>query len=58
MATTSGELGELFTSVRLPEKVLAEAGVKPMLNTEDAPGATESGRVRPLKVKPEPARVA
>jgi len=57
-ATTSGEFGVLFTSVRLPVKLLAEAGVNPMVKTEDPPGATESGTVRPLNVKPVPASTA
>ena len=57
-ATTRGEVGELFTNVRLPEKVLAEAGAKPMVKTEEAPGATVSGTVRPAKVKPVPASAA
>lgn len=55
---TSGELGALLTSVRLPEKLLAEAGVKPREKVEEAPGATESGSVRPVKLKPVPASVA
>lgn len=57
-ATTSGEFGVLLTSVRLPVKLLAEAGVNPMVKTEDPPGATESGTVKPLKAKPVPASTA
>ena len=57
-ATTSGELGALLTSVRLPVKLLAEAGVKPTEKANEVPGATESGTARPVKVKPVPARVA
>jgi len=49
-ATTSGELGVLFTSVRLPAKLLAEAGVNPMVKVEEPPGATLSGTVRPRNV--------
>ncbi len=56
--TTRGELGALLTSVRLPEKLLAEAGAKPREKLEEAPDATESGRVRPDKLKPVPASVA
>src|SRR5208283_3012791 len=49
-ATTSGELVVLLTSVRLPVKLLAEAGVNPIVKVEDPPAATVSGTVRPLKV--------
>jgi len=48
--TISGELGVLFTSVRLPEKLLPEGGLKPTVNVEDPPGATESGNDRPEKL--------
>ena len=37
---TSGELSVLFTSVRLPEKLLAEVGVKPTVKAEEPPGGT------------------
>ena len=53
-ATTSGELGVLFTSVRLAERLLAEAGVKLTVNAEEPPGGTESGTVTPEKPKPVP----
>ncbi len=49
-ATTSGELVVLLTSVRLPVKLLAEAGVNPIVKVQDPPAATISGTVRPLKV--------
>src|SRR5208283_4507980 len=49
-ATSSGELDVLLTSVRLPVKLLAEAGVNPIVKVEDPPAATLSGTVRPLKV--------
>lgn len=52
--TISGELGELFTSVRLPEKLLPAGGLKPTVKVEDPPGATESGSDNPEKVKPDP----
>ncbi len=57
-ATTSGEVGALLTSVRVPVKLLAEAGVNPMEKANEVPGATDSGTARPVKVKPVPARVA
>ena len=42
----------LFVSVRLPERLPAEAGVKPTLNDAEPPGATESGKVNPDKLNP------
>jgi len=56
--TTSGEFGVLLISVMLPEKVPAAAGEKPMLNAEEPPGASASGKGRPAVVKPVPAREA
>ena len=53
-ATTSGELTVLFTRVRLPERLLAEAGVKLMVKAEEPPGATESGSASPERLKPVP----
>ncbi len=53
-ATTSGELGELLTRVRLPERLLAAAGAKLMVKAEEPPGATESGSVSPERLKPVP----
>ncbi len=57
-ATTSGEVGALLTRVRVPLKLLAEAGVNPMVKAEEPPAAMESGTVRPVKEKPVPASVA
>jgi len=45
--TTNGELSVLFTSVRLPERLLAEAGVKRTVKAEEPPGGTESGNANP-----------
>ena len=42
----------LFVSVRLPERVPAEFGVKPTLNDAEPPGATESGKINPGKLNP------
>lgn len=53
-ATTRGELSVLFTRVRLPERLLTEAGVKLMVKVEEPPGGTESGNARPEKLKPVP----
>ena len=53
-ATTSGEFAVLFTRLRLPETLLAEAGVKLMVNADEPPGGTESGNVSPDKLKPVP----
>ena len=55
---TSGEFGVLLMSVRLPEKLLAEAGVNPTVKDAEPPGATERGRARPEVVKPVPEREA
>jgi len=49
--TRNGELGALFTRVRLPEKLMPEGGVKPTVNVEDPPGGTESGNDSPEKLK-------
>jgi hypothetical protein len=42
----------LFVSVRLPERLPAEVGVKPTLNDAEPPGATESGKTIPDKLNP------
>ena len=57
-ATTTGELGELFTSVTLPAKLLADAGVNPTVKLEEPPGATVNGNVRPVRLKPVPASIS
>ena len=56
--TTSGELGVLLINVMLPDKLLAEAGAKPMVNAEEPPGGTESGKANPDEEKPVPTRDA
>ena len=56
--TTSDEFGALLTKVMLPEKVPAEVGAKPMLNTEEPAGGMESGKVSPEEVNPVPTREA
>lgn len=43
----------LFVSVRLPERLPAEAGVKPTLNVAEPPAATASGKVNPDKLNPD-----
>ena len=53
-ASTSGELSVLFTKVRLPERLLADAGVKLTVKAEEPPGGTESGNASPEKLKPVP----
>ena len=55
---TSDEFGALLMSVMLPEAVPAEAGAKPMVNAEEPPAGTESGRTSPEDVNPVPAREA
>ena len=55
---TSDEFGALLISVILPETVPAEAGAKPMLKTEELPGARESGKASPEVVNPVPTREA
>jgi len=52
--TTNGELSVLLTSVRLPERLLAEVGAKLTMKVAELPGATESGSVSPEKLKPVP----
>ena len=52
--TTNGELNVLLTSVRLPERLLAEVGAKLTMKVAELPGATESGSVSPEKLKPVP----
>lgn len=54
----SGELGALLTSVTLPLRFPADAGEKPTVKVAESPVATESGTVRPDKVKPAPEIVA
>jgi len=56
--TTSGEFGVLLINVMLPENVAAEAGAKPMVNADEPPAGTESGRTSPEEVNPVPAREA
>ena len=53
--TTSGEFGALLISVMLPVTVAAEAGLNPMLNEEEPPAGTESGKASPTEVNPVPA---
>jgi hypothetical protein len=57
-AITSDEFGALLISVMLPEAVPAVAGAKPMLNAEEPPAGTESGRTSPEEVNPVPVREA
>jgi len=57
-AITSDEFGALLISVTLPEAVPAEAGANPMVNAEEPPAGTESGRTSPEEVNPVPARDA
>ena len=56
--TTSDEFGALLISVMLPEAVPAEAGAKRMLNAEEPPAGTESGKANPEEVNPVPRRDA
>jgi hypothetical protein len=42
----------LFVSVRVPERLPAEVGVKPTLNDAEPPGATETGKANPDKLNP------
>jgi hypothetical protein len=56
--TTSGEFGVLLINVMLPENVAAEAGSNPMVNADEPPAGTESGRTSPEEVNPVPAREA
>jgi len=58
IGTTSGEFGVLLISVMLPENVPAEAGAKPIVNAEEPPAGTESGKTSPEEVNPVPARDA
>jgi hypothetical protein len=58
IGTTSGEFGVLLINVMLPENVAAEAGSNPMVNTDEPPAGTESGRTSPEEVNPVPAREA
>jgi len=55
---TRDEFGALLMSVMLPEAVPVEAGAKPMLNAEEPPAGTESGRTSPEEVNPVPASEA
>lgn len=56
--TVEGDPGALLTKEREPEKSVAEVGVKLSVNEAELPGATESGRARPLKANPWPFTVA
>jgi hypothetical protein len=56
--TSSGEFGVLLINVMLPENVAAEAGANPMVNTDEPPAGTESGRTSPEEVNPVPVREA
>ena len=58
IASTSGELSALFASVRLPETLLADDGVKLTVNAAELPGATERGSVSPERPKPVPVSEA
>ena len=55
---TRGEVAVLFTSVRLPEKLPTERGVKSTVKVEEPLGGTERGNVSPERLKPVPAREA
>lgn len=57
-ATANEELGELFTSVRLPEIVPAEAGANLTEKEEEPPGGTVRGSANPEKLKPVPGKRA
>ena len=50
----SGDVGAVLTSVRLPEKLLAEAGSKATLNEVELPGVIEIGNANPEDRKLEP----
>lgn len=45
--TATDEVGELFTSVSVPEKVPAAVGAKLTVNCELPPGTTVRGKARP-----------
>ena len=51
-ATITGEVDELFTRVRLPEKLLTVVGENLTVKEEEPPGATVSGKTRPEEPKP------
>ena len=56
--TVSGEAEALLASVRLPEKVPAEAGANPTLNDVVPPAGTENGTARLDRLKGVPVIVA
>ena len=58
IGTTSGEFGVLLINVMLPENVAAEAGSNPMVNADEPPAGTESGKTSPEEVNPVPTRDA
>jgi len=49
-----GELGALLTSIRLPEELVPEVGVKLTVKAVDFPGPSVSGKARPLRLNPVP----
>jgi len=49
-----GEFGALLTSIRLPEELVPEVGVKLAVKAVDFPGASVSGKARPLRLNPVP----
>ncbi len=51
-------VGALLTSVSVPAVVAAEAGLKLIVNAEEAPGATVSGKEITLAANPEPVTLA
>jgi len=53
-----GELEALLISERFPVAPLAAEGAKLTVNAADLPGATVSGRLSPLKLKPLPETAA
>ena len=52
--TARDEVGELLTSVSVPENVPAAVGAKLTVKGEEVPGETVRGRLRPEKAKPAP----
>ena len=57
-AMATGEFAALLTRERVPGKVPAKAGINTTLKEEEPPGAIESGRASPDKVKPVPLNEA
>ena len=53
-ATAVGEVGALLANPRLPVNVPLAAGAKLSVNEDDWPGASVSGRTRPVRPKPVP----